>query len=210
MTSCFSSVVGRAGLLAGVVAVLASACGGKAVIDPVGGAGGATSTTTSQGGSDVGVVSVTVSTTTSTGPGCTCTTDQDCPELDDACFEFTCDGCQCVETPLPAGEPCMQGVCDGASNCVECLGDDDCIDGACVNQTCSAITAEVVCDVICASFETCFMEPASSCLMGCVPALQDCTGPDLDQIIACDAFLEPLCDLNAVTECILAVPCADD
>lgn len=186
------------GLSLAGAATLSGACGGKAIIDPAGQGGSSASSTSS----------------TSTGPSvtvgtCTCTNDAQCPTPTDGCFDLTCNGCSCVEAPLPPGAPCLGGVCDGASSCVECVTDADCGGGVCDDGACTNGGVEEVCDEVCDAFAGCF-GPDPECFDGCDLALADCSPDALQEVAACVSFLEPGCDVDGASQCILNVPCAED
>ena len=186
-----------------------TACGGEAVIDGSdrggAGSGGVSSSSGSGGATTSSTTSSTTSTSTTSGP-CECSTDQDCPEIDDACFYYVCSDCSCVPVPEPPGVPCMAGVCDGNESCVECIDAGDCfapelcLDNACVPP------AGAICDGFCSQLDLC-MGPNPECLGGCTQDLADCSGAQLDQLTSCSTWLDQ-CDVMAFGDCIVAVGCA--
>ncbi|UQA56081.1 hypothetical protein [Polyangium aurulentum] len=58
-----------------------------------------------------------------------------------ACAAFTCEGNACIENAAPVGTPCVLGVCDGASRCVECVEATDCgVSTSCTTWSCEENT----------------------------------------------------------------------
>ena len=179
-----------------------SACGGKAIIDPpLEGAGGSSSV------SNVATATGSTQTTSVTGSGgCECSSNNDCPTVDDACYEFSCDGCTCQQIDLPAGSSCGTSVCDGKGNCVECTDPNDCKFGGCENSTCQYEPGPVcvfVCDVVakCTSVE--------DCQTGCTQDLLDCSQSQLVDLLGCTNALSKSCDLESWLACAGQLGCLD-
>jgi hypothetical protein len=190
------------------LAVIPLACGGKVVAEAAGstGGGGAASSgnissvgNTTSGGNQV-------SSGATTGP-CACSSDFDCPVVDDGCSGFSCQQCQCVEVPLPAGSACLGGVCDGGFGCVECLSDQNCPGSdSCVDQQCvGGIPA--ICAELCPLLEAC--TGTSTCLQGCSEDLADCSAAQLDDVASCTQLLGADCDVDAWLSCMQPIGCID-
>ncbi len=162
----------------GMVAALALGAGGCELIAAVdhdlipqgggntggaGGAGGSTTTTTTTGGGMGG------------SGGGTCVA-ENCPDPGSDCLQKTCDGDMCgTPTPLASGDPCnsapgeggggggtMAGVCDGAGECVECVGNEQC-------------TAPEICDT---TSNTCVPMQCQNGTQDGMETGVDCGGPD--------------------------------
>jgi hypothetical protein len=180
------------------------ACGGEAIVDRAegGGGSGAASTTSSS----TTTTSSSTSTTNSTTSSCDCVNDDACPIVDDACFYFACDECLCQQVPLPTGTVCMSGVCDGAMNCVECLGPSDCPPGyLCVEQACVPST-EAVCDQVCGQLEAC-LGPSPECPSGCAEDLADCSGSEIEQVSECGWLFSQSCNVDVFVNCMSSISC---
>lgn len=68
-----------------------------------------------------------------------CTKSSDCPGVDMPCYARRCENSKCSYGPRPAGFVCNANggqLCDGAGGCVNCLTDNDCGNGQCVNNSC--------------------------------------------------------------------------
>ena len=66
-----------------------------------------------------------------------CEADADCPVAPAECLLPVCEAGVCGEASSPAGTTCSLGQCDGAGQCLECLADGDCPNGACVDGVCA-------------------------------------------------------------------------
>lgn len=188
------------------VTLVLAACGGTAIVDAAGaGGGGASSSSTSSGTTSTSTSGTTA--TTTTGP-CACAGDLDCPQVDDGCFGYVCQACQCIQSPLPPGTPCLGGVCDGAESCVECIGDQGCPAGeACIDQQCVG-TISAICGEVCPWIEACF-GGTSGCVDGCAQDLMDCSAAQLASIDACTDFLSSDCNVDAWIGCMQMVGCIE-
>ena len=183
---------------------LAYGCGGTAIIDPpLQGAGGASSansasvgTSTTQSGSFA----------SSSSGTCACSTSNDCPTVDDACYEFSCDGCNCLKENSPAGAPCLAGVCDGAGACVECIDNLQCKEGSCVDNRC-VVGLKEVCGTICKDLSIC--GSAEGCDQGCNEDLDDCDPTELKSALGCSSALGSNCNLDAWIDCMGKISCID-
>jgi len=74
-----------------------------------------------------------------------CTDPTQCPGVDTTCRSRICDGDVCGVDFATAGVPCTENdgsLCDGAGNCVECLGNEHCVDEPCINNVCGATLAD--------------------------------------------------------------------
>ena len=71
-----------------------------------------------------------------------CTEPEDCPDDELECTTNLCEAEECVYEPIAAEESCpvSDGVCDGAGNCVECVGAANCPDDEleCTTNLCEA------------------------------------------------------------------------
>ena len=123
------------------VAVLPAGCIEDAVLVSTTGQGGA-STSSGTGGAGIGGGGEGAAATTSSGGGMTgCTDPTQCPGVDTTCRSRICDGDVCGVDFASAGVPCTENdgaLCDGAGNCVECLGNEHCVDEPCINNVCGA------------------------------------------------------------------------
>ncbi len=188
-------------------ALVLVACGGTAVVDPGGAGGGGSSSSSTSSGATTSSGTTTTATTTTTGP-CACAGDLDCPQVDDGCFGYTCQACQCIQSPLPPGTPCLGGVCNGANGCVECLADQGCPAGeACINQKCVG-SVSAICGEVCPLVETC-LGGTSGCLEGCAQDLADCSAAQLASVDACTDLLVSDCNADAWISCMQMVGCLD-
>lgn len=81
------------------------------------------------------------------GGGTPCTDFNDCPTPLNECMGASCeaDG-YCAEIPLPEGQLCSAGVCNGLGDCVECVDDNDCgAEEVCNLGTCETTILGGVC-----------------------------------------------------------------
>jgi hypothetical protein len=69
-------------------------------------------------------------------PGQACLDASDCPGLDTGCQRRSCISGFCNAANEPGGAPCDGGICDGAGECVECLGDEMCPGEVCLQGEC--------------------------------------------------------------------------
>lgn len=138
MVAALALGAGGCELIAAVDHDLIPQGGGNAGGGNTGGAGGGTTTTTGGGGMGG-----------SGGGGCI---PENCADPGNDCLQKACDGDMCgTPTPLASGQACnsapgeggggtMAGVCDGAGQCVECVGNEQCT----APDTCDLDTNECV------------------------------------------------------------------
>lgn len=89
-----------------------------------------------------------------------CTNLGQCPEPVSECDGAVCEDGFCGFVPLPQGQICSAGICDGLGECVECVSNADCnapevcnqgvcqsdiLDGPCGNNLCQVLPATNAC-----------------------------------------------------------------
>jgi hypothetical protein len=130
----------RTAALAAAAALSSAGCIEDAVLVSTGEGGASTATGT--GGTGTGGGGQGAGPTTSSGGGMAgCTDPTKCPGIDTTCQWRVCDGEVCGVDVAVAGVPCTESggaLCDGAGSCVECLGDQHCVNEPCINNLCGA------------------------------------------------------------------------
>lgn len=186
-----TNLILRTAGLGAAVALLAAGCIEDAVLVSTAGAGGASTVSGSggsggagAGGSGQGASGATSTTSTGGAPGCT--DPSQCPGVDTTCRWRICDGEVCGVEYASAGVPCNESdgsLCDGDGNCVECIGDEHCVDEPCVNNLCG---------------ET--LPDGEPCTSGA-----QCTSGHCTDGVCCDTACSGLCEA-----CVAATTCGDD
>jgi hypothetical protein len=128
-----------------------------------------------------------------------CAAPSDCTlgELDETCAKVDCSNEQCLVTLSPKGSECgdMKGRCDGAGHCRECLDDNDCAKGTCIEGLCS----EKVLGEVCGDAQQCasgFCAFGLCCDRECVGACEACNLPGKEgscQVAPLGSVGEPAC-----------------
>jgi hypothetical protein len=132
-----------------------------------------------------------------------CSVDGDCNDGNE-CTTSSCDDNLCVHTAGPEGEPCEDGYCSAAGQCVECLDVGHCPDdgnpcsvASCVAGSCQADLQHDLCD------------DTNECTED-VCTVDGCTHPPVEDGTSCGAGGTSTCEEGVCVGCTLDEHCDDD